>query len=340
MCVGNVMELYNPSSVSLPSLKINKARERQTMEDDLTVNNLIRSNLLLDSEFNKLYLDILGKSKELLRIINLPENRLFRDYYFSRRFIRPFKKSWRHEYRLIRDFLILGKPQDIPKNKKKEFDKVILEVRKGIYSMIRRKVTHLSNKIQNSVSTFEKSRKVELPILTSTTLHVCKNCAKIISLDKFKLGNCVCEKNITKISQVKQVPVHHFNERLINFLEQNYWFEHGVDYLLRRKNLQTLVGYHVLGHSGVWHEIDNIADSKAENYRFFCECKNTDVTVNDVFVFSGKMIDVGCTRGYVFTTSEKVSDEIVRLARSKNIDIVKGALTGETKTLLKDIKEG
>ncbi len=34
------------------------------------------------------------------------------------------------------------------------------------------------------------------------------------------------------------------------------------------------------------------------------------------------------------------SEEIVRLARSKNIDIVKGSLTRDTKNLLRDIKEG
>jgi len=52
------------------------------------------------------------------------------------------------------------------------------------------------------------------------------------------------------------------------------------------------------------------------------------------------MIDVGCTRGYIFTTSDKVPKEIVRLARSKNVDIVKEVLTREMTTVLKDIKEG
>jgi hypothetical protein len=333
------MELYNPPSVALPALKITKTRERQAMEDDTTINSLIRSNLLLDVEFNALYLDIFKKSKELLRIIRLSEDELFLESPYWSRVLESTKKFESRKFTFMRYFL-LKKREDISKTKRKEFDEAIFEIRRELYTELRKTVVRFSNKIQNRISAFEEKRKVELSILSSTTIHVCKNCAKIISLDKFKRCACVCGEKITKISQVKQIPIHHFNDRLINFLERNYWFEHGVDYLLRRKNLQTLVGFHVLGHSGVRHEIDNIADSKSENYRFFCECKNAEVAVKDIFVFSGKMIDVGCTRGYVFTTSVKASDEIVRLARSKNIDIVRGALTRETKNLLKDIKEG
>lgn len=334
------MELYSPPNVALPALKINKTRDRQAMEDDPTVNNLVRSNLLLDVKFNTLYLDILKKSKELLWIIRLPEDQLFREYPFLLKAFAPSRKFMHRELTFMRHVMLHGKPELFPKGKKKEFGEAIFKIRKEMHTDVRKNVVKLSNKIQNSVSALEEERKVELSILSSTTIHVCKKCVKIISLDKFKRCTCACGAKITKISQVNQIPIHHFNDRLINFLERNYWFEHGVDYLLRRKNLQTLVGYHVLGHSGVWHEIDNIADSKSENYRFFCECKNAEVKVNDIFVFSGKMIDVGCTRGYVFTTSEKVSDEIARLARSKNIDIVMGTLTRETTPLLKDIKEG
>ncbi len=333
------MELYNPSSVALPALKISKIRERQAREDDLTVSNLLRSKLLLDVEFNALYLDILEKSKELLKLIRLREDELLREYAFRFRLAGGSGKRGHREWQLMRHMMLFQRPESIPKKRKKAFDEAVSRIRKELHTRVRRKVSSLSNKIQNRISGFEEKRKVELAILSSTTIHVCRKCGKIMSLDKFTRGGCVCGEKITRISQVKQVPVHHFNERLINFLEQNCWLEHGVDYLLRKKNFQTLVGYHVLGHSGVLHEVDNIADSKGENYRFFCECKTTEVKVNDIFVFSGKMIDVGCSRGYVFTTCEEVSSEIVRLARSKNIDIVKGVLGRETASLLADIRE-
>lgn len=334
------MELYNPPNLALPALKIKKTRDRQAMESDPTVNNLIRSNLLLDVEFNKLYLHVLKKSQEIFKIIMFIKEQLLQEYSsFSKESVHC-KKFKKEDSSLLTTLLWFEKFKLIPKDAKEEVDKVISEMTKGVKSDIRKTMAILSNKIQNCLSAFEQEKKVKLSILISTTIYFCKNCANIISLDKFERHTCVCGEKITKISQVKQIPIYHFNDRLINFLEKNYWFEHGVDYLLRRKNLQTLVGYYVLGHSGVWHEIDNIADSKSENFRFFCECKNSEVTVNDIFVFSGKMIDVGCTRGYIFTTSTRVSNEIVRLARSKNIDIVKGVLTRKTTALLKDIKEG
>lgn len=125
-----------------------------------------------------------------------------------------------------------------------------------------------------------------------------------------------------------------------NILEYNYWLEFAIDYILKRKKLITLVGYEILGNSGVCHEIDNIAYCPNENYRFFCECKNSEVKESDIFIFSGKMIDIGGNKGYIFTTSENVSDEIKRLARSKNIDIIENVLNKDLDVLLNEIKEG
>jgi len=316
------MELYNPAHVDLPALKIKKTSDRQKMENDITVNNLVRSNILLDKKFNTLYLDILGKSKELLKVIKTTDEKCINEVQFLSMVIKSPKRS---EYSGLLGYMArLERGKNIPKCVKREYAETeyaetIYKLKKVMYTDFQKNVIMLSNQIQNSISVFEEEKNIELLILSSTNIHFCKKCARIISIDKFNRRTCFCGEKITKISQVKQIPIHHFNPKLINFLDRNYWLEYGVDYLLRRNNLQTLVGYHVLGHSGVWHEIDNIADSKLENHRFFCECKNAEVTVNDIFVFSGKMIDVGCTRGYIFTTSDKGSNEIVRLARSKNM---------------------
>lgn len=346
------MELHSPPYLVLPALKIDKIRERQAAEDDPTVNNLIRSNLLLDGEFNRLYLDILEKSKEILRIMRAKKEQIISEYTFPSRILSRFRYQKKIPPRKITSYLnftsrmleyellsIKKKLKGSSVEDMKRLKEASTKLTKEVNIAVRKKLVSLSNKIQNSISVFEEKRRIDLAMLSSTTVHFCKKCAEIISLNRFKRRVCTCGEKISKISQIKQIPINHFNDRFINFLEQNYWFEHGVDYLLKRKNLQTLVGYHVLGHSGVWHEIDNIAESNNENYRFFCECKNAEVTVKDVFVFSGKMIDAGCSRGYIFTTSKEVSNKIVRLARSKNIDIVKEVLTKEVKTLLKEIKE-
>ena len=206
--------------------------------------------------------------------------------------------------------------------------------------IIKEKLIELSKNIQNKLSNFEEKVKIDMPILSTTTVYFCKKCNKIICLDKFKRSKCFCGADINNIAYVEQIPLNHFNKNMVNFLESNYWFEHGVDYILRKKNFQTLVGYDVLGNSGVPHEIDNIAYYKDENYRFFCECKNSEVTEKDIFIFSGKMIDIGGISGYIFTTTENVPKELNRLARSKNIKIIKEILKKDARTLVNDIKEG
>jgi len=200
-------------------------------------------------------------------------------------------------------------------------------------------LNRLSTQIQSDLRNFEENNKIDLSILSVITVNFCKSCNKIISLDKFKSTKCFCGENIRNICQIDQIPIHYFNENMINFIENNYWLEHGIDYIMRKKNLQTRVGYDVLGNSGVWHEIDNIVYCKNENYRFFCECKNSDINEKDVFIFSGKMIDIGGTRGYIFTTSNNISDKISKLARSKNIDVIEGVLVKDSKNIINNIKE-
>jgi hypothetical protein len=141
------------------------------------------------------------------------------------------------------------------------------------------------------------------------------------------------------VTDVRKEPIAYFDARLRNFISNNYWFEHGIDFLLRRKNFQTLCGVHVLGHSGCMHEIDNIAESKTSNFCIFCECKTVEIKTNDVFVLAGKMADIGCSRAYIFTVAKDVQKEIVHLARSRNVSIVTDALGRPIPDLIKEIRE-
>lgn len=330
------MRLYNPPNLALPALKIEKKHEREEIENDPTVINLIKSKLLLDKEFNKLYLDISKKSKELLKLIGPSGD----EFFFKEVYPQSRKYKYKKRYIFFNMFFMKGFAGAM-KSVDKDVSEKLGKFEKIMHKDLKKHLIKLSNKIQNSISDFEgkRKKKIELSILSSMIVHVCKKCERVVSINKFKSRSCACGEKITKISRVDQIPLHYFNDKLIKFIEQNYWFEHGVDYILKRGSFQTLVGCYVLGHSGVSHEIDNIADSKSKNYRIFCECKNGEVTVNDVFIFSGKMIDAGCSRGYFFTTGEKVSNEIVRLARSKNIDIITGVLKRKVESLLEDVKE-
>jgi hypothetical protein len=141
------------------------------------------------------------------------------------------------------------------------------------------------------------------------------------------------------VSDTLQTSIALFDLELRNFISKNYWFEHGIDHILRRKNFQTLCGYYVLGHSGTAHEIDNIAESGSSNLRFFGECKVGEVGANDIFIFAGKMSDIGCSRGYIFTLTKTIPKELSYLARSKNISIVTNVIEKSIADLEQEIQE-
>jgi len=330
------MEIYNPKGFNLPPIMIGKRKYRINIEQDQTVKNFINTKLLLNNDFNKLYSKVLEKSNAVVLCFNIKEDDLFRIpfYYLVK------KNLNKDDY--IKLSIALRKarhPARIRIKDKNNEEKYILEVKKNSYRAIKRRLNDLNRQIENSISRFEREKGIDLNILFSSSVYFCKKCNKILSINKFKQQKCICEEQITRVSQTEQIPIHHFNQNMINFLENNYWLEFAIDYVLKRKNLITKIGKEVLGNSGVSHEIDNIAYCPNENFRFFCECKNSEVKESDIFIFSGKMIDIGVTRGYIFTTSKNVSDEIERLARSKNIDIIVNVLNKDLNNLIKEIKE-
>lgn len=330
-------EIYDPPGSSLPALKINKRQYRKNIENDSTVNNLIESKILLHPEFNSLHLNILKKSNKIndlftISKINNSDN-LFKVLFSREKNIKLYSALINVGEELITCF----SKSTFSKNKLQDKKKDSLFY--TLNSEIKKMLNGLSTEIQSDLRNFEENNNIDLSILSVTTVNFCKSCNKIISLDKFKSTKCFCDENINNICQIDQIPIHCFNGKMINFIENNYWLEHGIDYIMRKKNLQTLVGYDVLGNSGVWHEIDNIVYCKNDNLRFFCECKNSDINEKDVFIFSGKMIDIGGTRGYIFTTSSNVPDKISRLARSKNIDVIEGALVKDLQKIINNIKE-
>lgn len=332
------MKSYNPNGFNLPPIMIEKRKYRINIEEDQKVKNFINTKLLLNNDFNKLYSKILEKSKEVLsyfNVIEVAEDDLFRNsfYFFIKK---NLSKSDYYKSSLIFQRKLRHPSRIKDEGAKKE---LILEVIKDDCKEIKKRLKNLNRQIENSISHFELKKGIDLNILSSSSVYFCKKCNKILSIDKFKPQKCICEEQITRVSQTEQIPIHHFNQNVINFLEYNYWLEFAFDYILKRKNLITLIGQEVLGNSGVCHEIDNIAYCPKENYKFFCECKNSEVKESDIFIFSGKMIDIGGTKGYIFTTSEKVSDKIKRLARSKNIDIIENVLNKDLNSLLNEIKE-
>jgi len=340
------MSLHDPLNLRLPALKIEKKEDRRLIEEDIAVKNLIDSKLLLDKRLNQLLVNFLGITKEInellekrgeYRLLGLStRNRNYR-YKLHNRYIKY--DSYSHlEWKLVHNLKKGTKAQR--EELKAEIEKTMKEKRKKINKDLKNKIKELSNLLQSELDAFEKKHKIKLNILQSLNLHLCKDCKKILDLDRFHSTTCDCGKSISNPLDCEIIVIHQFGEKIIQFIEDNIWLEHGIDYLLRMKNFETLCGFYILGHSSIEHEIDNVGEMNSEKLRIFCECKNKDIYVKDIFIFAGKMADIGCTRGYIFTTSFETHKEVIHLARSKNITIIEQVLEKDDKKLIKEIKEG
>jgi len=336
------MEVHSPQNLDLPPLRINRRAARLGIEESPDVKALIETKLLLDPAFIAVVAELLTRTKQMAKEVEnaqredfdlstlnlavgtslvLPPSGLVTQIVSSSPSVNLSSQYWQECSTRILN------PED--------FKKWVIEERAKTV----RQVIAISNDIQNKVSGFESERHREFPILITTTLYVCRECSRIVSAESFHALRCQCGREISTIESVLQVPIRQLGQNMTRFIESNYWLEHGVAHVLRQKNIDTLVGLEVLGHSGVWHEIDVIGESRQLNYRILCECKNSDLKAGDVFTFFGKMSDIGCTRGYMFTTNSEVSLLIFRLARSKNISIVANVMQRPSSELIGELTD-
>ena len=332
------MQLHHPSNVKLPPLLVDKVQEREAMESSPKIYNLLRSNLLLDIEVVTLIREIHKKSVDIDNLMKSFVEDASHHFYVGHSKGRVMVPG---DPRMFRRWMISkSKSRHGPYSiSPKDMDKLLAEYRSDTFKRTISTIKRRSSEIQKLLSRFEQSKRTTLDILSSVTLFVCKKCHSLASQDRFQIATCPCGAKIATPSNIRREPIAYFDARTRNFIDSNYWFEYGVDYLLRRKNFQTLCGVQVLGHSGCTHEIDNVAESKGSNFRIFCECKTAEIRTSDVFIFAGKMTDIGCSRGYMFTLTPEPAKEIVHLARSRNISIVCRVLEKKIEELLKEIRE-
>ena len=318
--------LHSPKN--LPPLNIEKASSRVVVENNPRVAALLSSKLLLDRGLNSLLSVLLGSTKDINELLETRE-----DLFPLARVLDPSGKF----YRRILSNSSFKKQQS--KGGALNIGSLLTASAPLINKKLKERLQSSSNKIQEELDIFETSYKLKLNILEGVNLHFCKKCRSIVSVGQFRSSVCACGVNILVPQLSEALLIYRLDQDTIQFIENNIWLEHGIDYILRKKGFDTLCGYYVMGHSGILHEIDNIAEKTDDALRVFCECKTGDITISDIFIFAGKMQDIGCTRGYIFTTSFDVSKEVIRLARSRNIAIVEQVLEKSSKDVLKEIQE-
>jgi len=183
-----------------------------------------------------------------------------------------------------------------------------------------------SNELEALVEKFGDDRHVSLCVLEPVVLYLCPNCKAALSEGKFRKVNCSCGQAINSPRAVEKVSVCRIRSSVLAFYTENMWLEEGVAYQFRRLNFEARTGLNVLGSSGVWHEIDVLAESPKKRARLACECKSRMLKLEDVYVFAGKLRDIAIGHGVVITTAKDVSRDVQLAARANAIKICHGAL--------------
>jgi hypothetical protein len=328
------VEIHHRPNLGLPPLLIQTQSRREELVQSPDVITLVKSRLLLDAGLNELLGRMRESSERLDRALRLLE---LKNRQVATLWMQPGFYKLDHYFRGTS--VVLDAPETAfhemawvwqPNSGERRPTKLTVERLISFLDdavlieniQLSDEIRQFSKKTQEALADFEADRKCELNILSQRTLFQCRACSFPIVAERFKKRICVCGLRIETMEDNDVFPINVIGTRLRDYISNNLWFEDAIEYILIRGEYQTKCGVMVRGHSGTSHEIDIIAESHKEKSRFFCECKTGDIAPNDVFIFAGKLADIGCPRGYMFTLSKDVTRETVRLARSMNIVIL------------------
>jgi len=94
---------------------------------------------------------------------------------------------------------------------------------------------------------------------------------------------------------VERVPIHRIAEPVKRLWVKDFWFEAYMAKLFEKLGWTTWTAVHIMGSSGVPHEIDVLA--RKESNVVVVECKTGDVSRNHVFTFLTKTQDLKVNLG-------------------------------------------
>jgi len=151
---------------------------------------------------------------------------------------------------------------------------------------------YLVSKDKELLSMHEEFRnRTGLGILIPYNVLVCPNCELVISREEFETTKeCkMCRKEIRR-EEATRIFIHRVRDNIRKVWESNLWFEGYIARLLRRLDWKTRTSVHVMGSSGVLHEVDVLAIK--EGTVLVVECKTGRVARKDVFNFCTKVNDL------------------------------------------------
>lgn len=133
--------------------------------------------------------------------------------------------------------------------------------------------------------------KTGIDILVPSSLLLCPKCKVILSIGEFRGSKkCyICSESVKRES-MERIPINQVHDRIREIWRRNIWFEAYMARLLRKLGFKTWTSVHVMGASGILHEVDVLAIRKGTV--LMCECKTGKVSRNHVFNFNTKIGDL------------------------------------------------
>jgi len=191
------------------------------------------------------------------------------------------KTLWQEFDRFIKRKLEKMSPEELESFKSDILRRTLGKIDKVMIQNGNKKLMSISDKIKE---------KAGFEILVPSNLLICPKC-KVIILEDFTGGrNCyMCNKEIT-MDNVERFFVYKVNDAIREVWRKNLWFEAYMARLLRRLDYKTWTSVHVMGSSGILHEVDVLGIRNGAV--LIAECKTGNVSRNDVFNFCTKVSDL------------------------------------------------
>jgi len=143
---------------------------------------------------------------------------------------------------------------------------------------------------ENLLSISEKfEEKTGVKIIVPSNLFVCPKCKARLWDKEIDDKKCLSCNSPINQSNIKRIPVYRVQEGIKSIWKSGLWFESYLAGCLNKLGYTTWTGVHVMGASGILHEIDVVAIKGGT--LVVGECKTGKVSRNDVFNFYTKIGD-------------------------------------------------
>jgi len=178
-----------------------------------------------------------------------------------------------------------------------------------------------------------------LDLLEPTVAALCPTCKTTLQVGEFKgTVRCIeCKREIGR-KEIERVPIHRIAEPVKRLWAKDFWFEAYLARLFEKLGWTTWTAVHIMGSSGVPHEIDVLA--RKDSNVVVVECKTGDVARNHVFTFLTKVQDLKVNLGILALMGPLPEPETRSFAkRSRLLVTVENMSKTDEKEILETLKK-